>query len=163
MLQTGMPAEMRIRPLGPGDLADVERHLLSLDIRDRNARFGGAVSDEGISRYVRRTDFSRTVLVGAIEPGDGRIIGLGEAQPTDRPGVMELAVTVDRAYRRRELGQHLLKQLLTLAFIHGAEIAEFIFDPGNGAIAGLIRTLGVRVDPTLDRAEILRSAFRDVA
>jgi ribosomal protein S18 acetylase RimI-like enzyme len=76
---------------------------------------------------------------------------------------MELAVTVDRAYRRRELGQHLLKQLLTLAFIHGAEIAEFIFDPGNGAIAGLIRTLGVRVDPTLDRAEILRSAFRDVA
>jgi hypothetical protein len=65
MSWTGTSSGPCLRPLGGADLPNVERHLLALDFRDRNSRFGGAVVDEMIRRYVQCIDLTRAVLVGA--------------------------------------------------------------------------------------------------
>ena len=147
-------ADPHVRPLDVGDLPEVERHLLSLDFHDRNTRFGGAIADDMIGLYVRRIDAARAVLVGALEAWGSRIVGIAEAQPTDRLRVVELAVSVHPTHRGRGLGLRLLRQVLLIAFARGAEAAEFQFDPANAAIARLACALGARAGQMRNWAEI---------
>ena len=147
-------SDLYVRPLGVGDLPEVERHFLSLDFHDRNTRFSGAVADATICLYVRRIDITRAVLAGALEAWGSRLVGLAEAQPTDRPGVVELAVSVHPIHRGRGLGLRLLRQVLLIAFARGAEAAEFQFDPANAAIARLACALGARAGQMRNWAEI---------
>jgi GNAT superfamily N-acetyltransferase len=150
-------ADLRIRPLGRGDLPEVERHLLAFGPADRHARFGSALGDVAVAAYARRIDPGRAVLMGAVDGPSGRLVGLAEAQPTAAPRRVEVAVSVHAPHRRRGLGRRLAGAAVAAAFGRGAEAAEFLFAPGNRPIAGLVRALGARVDATLDRAEIRRA------
>jgi GNAT superfamily N-acetyltransferase len=150
-------ADLRIRPLGRGDLPEVERHLLAFGPVDRHARFGSALGDAAVAAYARRIDPDRAVLVGAVDGPSGRLVGLAEAQPAAAPHRVEMAVSVHAPHRRHGLGRRLVAQAVAGAFGRGAEAAEFLFDPGNRPIAGLVRALGARIDATLDRAEIRRT------
>jgi ribosomal protein S18 acetylase RimI-like enzyme len=151
------PEDLRVRPLGRADLPEVERHLLALGPADRRARFGLALGDAAVAAYARRIDPDRAVLVGAADGPGGRLVGLAEAQPTGAPGRVEMAVSVHAPHRRRGLGRRLVGAALAAAFeARGAEAAEFLFDPGNRPIAGLVRALGARIGATLDRAEVRR-------
>jgi ribosomal protein S18 acetylase RimI-like enzyme len=147
-------SDLHILILGRNALPDVEHHLLALDLPDRAARFGGSVCEEVVSRYVRGIDPIRATLVGAVQSTGGCIIGLAEAQPTDRPRVVELAVSVLAQYRCRGLGQRLLAQAIATAFARGAHTAECLFDPTNRAVAGIVRRLGGRFGSSFPKAEI---------
>jgi GNAT superfamily N-acetyltransferase len=137
-------AGLRVRQLGKSDLPAVERHLLDLGPRDRGARFLGYPSDAAIAEYVRGIDPSRAVLIGAFAPSD-RMVGLAEAHPTTPPDTMEVAVSIDPAFRRCGLGQQLVAGALAVASDHGMQLAEFIFAPDNCALAGLVETLGGQI------------------
>jgi pimeloyl-ACP methyl ester carboxylesterase len=150
-------ADLRIRPLGRGDLPEVERHLLAFGPVDRHARFGAAFGDAAIAAYVRGVDPARAVLVGAVDGPSGRLLGLAEAQPAAAPRRVEMAVSVHAPHRRHGLGRRLVAAAVAAAFERGAEAAEFLFAPGNRPIAGLVRALGARIDATMDRAEIRRA------
>jgi hypothetical protein len=106
-------AELHIRQLGANDLPAVERHLLALGPADRRARFLTYGPDKMIAAYVRRIDPSSTVLVGAFDQS-GRMVGLAEAHPAEPPDAVEIAVSIDLAFRRRGLGHGLVARALAL-------------------------------------------------
>ena len=135
------PAGLRVRPLGASDLAAVERYLLSLAPADRRARFLGDPSDAVIAAHARGLDPSGTILIGASD-GSACLIGLAEAYPCDAQRIVEVAVSVDAAFRRRGVGRRLVLGVLTLAFARGAESAEFVSAPDNHALARLVQGLG---------------------
>jgi ribosomal protein S18 acetylase RimI-like enzyme len=147
-------SEPCVRPLSVGDLTEIERHLLSPDFHDRNTPFCGAAVDAMICLYLRRMDVAHAVLVGALEAWGSRIVGLAEAQPTDRPRVVELAISILPCYRGRGLGLRLLRQVVMIAFARGAEAAEFQFQKENTAISRLVHALGARTSLTRNWAEI---------
>jgi ribosomal protein S18 acetylase RimI-like enzyme len=147
---------LHVRELGTSDSRAIEQHLLALAPLDRRARFFGKLTDEAISAYARRLDPSRAVLIGAFEPGE-RLVGLAEAHPTDAVRTVEVAVSIDPAFRHRALGQRLVARALMAAFARGAESAEFNFAPGNRPIVSMVRTLGGRFGPKLGYASVDRT------
>jgi ribosomal protein S18 acetylase RimI-like enzyme len=151
-------AELHVRQLGANDLPAVEGHLLALGRADRRARFLTYRPDKMIAAYARGIDPSSTVLVGAFDQS-GRMVGLAEAHPTEPPDAVEIAVSIDPAFRQRGLGQRLVARALALAFARGAQSAEFVFAPDNQALAGLVRALGGRITAP-GQAWIDRSANR---
>jgi hypothetical protein len=148
---------VRIRRLGPGDMTEVEKHLLSLDPADRHARFHLGVSDGTVAAYARRLDPARAVLVGAFCPA-GRLLGLAEAHPTAVPRTVEVAVTVVSWCRRQGLGKRVVSEVVGQAFAAGAEAAQFLFTEDNAALAGLAAALGARVNVLRGHAAISRAA-----
>jgi len=52
--------------LRPYNLADIQKHLLSLNAQDRYLRFGYAASDEHITNYVRSLNFERDDIYGVF-------------------------------------------------------------------------------------------------
>jgi ribosomal protein S18 acetylase RimI-like enzyme len=82
---------------------------------------------------------------------------LAEAHPTGAARTVEVAVSIDPAFRHRALGQRLVGRALTAAFARGAESAEFNFAPGNRPIVWMVRTLGGRFGPKLGYASVDRS------
>jgi hypothetical protein len=146
-------AQLHVRSLEGGDLAEIERHLLALDFMSRRMRFGSAFADTSVVAYAFGIDLHRAVLVGAFDGSSG-IVGLAEAQPTSSPHRVEMAVSVHMPYRLKRLGSHLVALAMNAAFARGAEVAEFRFARDNRAIVGLIRTLGGRFTATFDHAEI---------
>jgi ribosomal protein S18 acetylase RimI-like enzyme len=87
------------------------------------------------------------------------MVGLAEAHPTDTPRTVEVAVSIDPAFRRCGLGQRLVTRALAMAFDRGMQSAEFIFAPNNCALAGLVQTLGGRITALghalIDRSQIV--------
>lgn len=148
-----------IRPLTCQDLAGVERHLLALDAMDRYARFGASRSDALLTGYVRRLDPTRAVVVGALDGVTSRIVGLAEAQPTGDPRKVEVAVSVHQPFRSCGLGRCLVGAVVATAFERGAEVADFYFDPGNRAIAGLVSSMGAQLGSALNHAQLHCSEF----
>ena len=150
-----------IRQLGTNDSRAIERHLLALARLDRQARFLGILSDERISAYARRLDPLSMVLIGAFDP-NARMVGLAEAVPTDAGRKVEIAVSIDPAFRRRGLGRRLVARALTAAFARGAQLAEFTFAPGNRPVISMVQALGGRFGPKLGDASIDCCADRGV-
>ena len=52
-------SSVMIRELTSGDIHRLQRHFLALGEEDRLLRFGQAVTDDVITRYVASLDFSR--------------------------------------------------------------------------------------------------------
>jgi GNAT superfamily N-acetyltransferase len=147
---------LHLRQLGTSDSRAIEQHLLGLAPLDRRARFFGELTDEAISAYARRLDRSRAVLIGAFETGEC-LVGLAEAHPTDAVRTVEVAVSINPAFRRRGLGQLLVARAVMAAFARGAQSAEFDFAPGNRPVVSMVRTLGGRFGPKLGYASVDRS------
>jgi ribosomal protein S18 acetylase RimI-like enzyme len=145
---------LHLRQLGTSDSRAIEQHLLGLAPLDRRA---GKLTDEAISAYAQRLDPSRAVLIGAFDPGE-RLVGLAEAHPTDAVRTVEVAVSIDPAFRHRGLGERLVACALTAAFARGAQSAEFNFAQCNRPVVSMVRTLGGRFGPKLGYASVDRSS-----
>jgi GNAT superfamily N-acetyltransferase len=148
-------AVLHVRQLGAGDVRAIAQHLLVLGLPDRRSRFLGNLADAAVCDYARRLDPSRAILIGAFDAE--RLVGLAEAHPTDTVGKVEVAVSIDAAFRRRGLGRRLVARALTLAFGHGAQSAEFNYAPDNRPFIFLLRAIGGRFGPKLGYASIARS------
>jgi ribosomal protein S18 acetylase RimI-like enzyme len=145
---------VHLRQLDRGDIPEIERHFLALDPLGRRNRFGSTLSDFAVSTYAHRIDPSREIVIGAVDGRSNRIVGLAQAAGSAANRRVALAVSVQTAYRRRGLGRGLVTMATAIAVERGAEAAEFRFAAGNRAISGLVRTLGTRVDLTLDGSEV---------
>lgn len=155
-------ARIVLRRLQPTELPAVAAHLLSLGPADRHARFHAFVDDAVIRAYVRRLDFARMILVGAIDPRTGTVVGLAEAHLDDgsAPARAELAVTVAAPWRGRGLGLRLAATSAAQAFARGAACVEFHFAADNRPLARLVAALGGSVDPARGVAAIGRPPAR---
>jgi ribosomal protein S18 acetylase RimI-like enzyme len=147
-------AGLNVRRLGAGDLPAIARHLVELSPADRVARFP-CKCDDGSGTRAGQLDPAAAILVGAFD-ASGRIVGLAEAQPGEAPHTVEMAVSIDPAFRRRGLARRLAARTLALAFARGARSATFSFAPDDRAVVRLVKALGGEIrmpgHATIDRA-----------
>ena len=136
---------VEIRRLWPPDMEAFRDHLLRLDAKSRNERFGGGMSDDFIVRYAENCFGHGDLLYGAFV--DGHMCGAAELRsdraiwseqaPFDRHIHAEAAFSVEDGYRRRGVGEKLFRRILRAASNHGVETIEIVCLPDNTAMQRL--------------------------
>lgn len=107
---------MIIRPLTVFEREAVRKFYLSLSADDRRKRFCCTLSDDIISSYVDRVNFSSDTVLGAFD-AQAQIIGLAELVRGPKSSEMAFSVRPDR--RGQQIGTKLLQGLLLRARICG--------------------------------------------
>ncbi|WP_459949311.1 GNAT family N-acetyltransferase [Denitratisoma sp. agr-D3] len=140
------PLHLHLRQLTEADRAAAARHLHSLDRDDRYDRFGSALNDAGIRRYVDSMDFVRHGLFGVLHrpPGsDPLLAGLLHLVPWAQRA--ELGASVLPPYR----GQGLASALFAAALSHGRTlgIREVVCVSGHPAVPRICRRIECPMTP----------------
>ena len=104
--------------LRPYNLADIQKHLLSLNAQDRYLRFGYVANDEHITNYVRSLNFERDDIYGIFNR-DLQILAMAHLAihtqlNADSPQQIsaEFGVSVHASARGRGFGYQLFKRAL---------------------------------------------------
>lgn len=112
---------VRVKELSERDRHRILRHFLALDARDRHLRFGSRLSDELVTQYVNRLDFSRDTIFGVYN-SKFKLVGVGhlafaprEAHPdsvsaTLKERVAEFGVSVSVSGRGLGVGSKLFER-----------------------------------------------------
>jgi acetyltransferase len=139
----------RVRPIRADDRDELARFYANLSTDSVEARFLGASPGLGSAAargfcgadHRRREGFVAEV-VEVRGPGvRGAIIGHVCLEPIG-PGVAEMAIAVADAWQRRGVGRALLGEAIAWARRHGLERLEGEMRWSNGAILGLVRSMG---------------------
>jgi GNAT superfamily N-acetyltransferase len=142
-----------IAQLGPAHRGLINAHLLALSAEDRRLRFGHAISDASIARYVRNLRFVRDAAFGAFDDTN-RLLGFGHlAFGSDGA---EFAISVDQSARAQGIGLALLKRASVHARNRGCELLAMLYMTENASLASLARRAGMQIacDPIECRAYI---------
>jgi GNAT superfamily N-acetyltransferase len=138
-LNVSPAAQETIRRLWPADREAFRDHLLRLDPQSRHDRFSGGVSDDFLIDYAEKCFGAADYVFGAFV--DGELRGAGELRATDatwreaepfpqHPSA-EAAFSVEADFRRRGIGEHLFKRILSAATNHGVETIEILCQADN--------------------------------
>ena len=103
---------MIIRPLTHYEREAVRSFYLSLSPDDRRKRFCSTVSDDTISRYVDRMNFTRDTVLGAF---DECMLLVGIAELVHGPKESEMAFSVRPDKRGQKIGTKLIQKLVQRA------------------------------------------------
>ncbi|MHB8667729.1 MAG: GNAT family N-acetyltransferase [Burkholderiales bacterium] len=133
---------MIIRPLTVYEREAVRDFYLALVPDDRRKRFCCSLSDETISGYVDRIDFSRDTILAAFDER-AQIIGLAELVRGAGAGEMAFSVLPDR--RGQGIGTVLLEKLLMRAKICGIRKVFVIFLSDNTPMRRMATRAGMTV------------------
>ncbi|MDE3170308.1 MAG: GNAT family N-acetyltransferase [Acidobacteriota bacterium] len=133
---------MIIRPLTVYEREAVRDFYLALVPDDRRKRFCCSLSDETISSYVDRIDFSRDTILAAFDER-AQIIGLAELVRGAGAGEMAFSVLPDR--RGQGIGTVLLEKLLMRAKICGIRKVFVIFLSDNTPMRRMATRAGMTV------------------
>ncbi len=128
-----------IRKLFIGEADRYCNHLLRLDGDSRRARFGGAVSDDFINRYVAVSISLDAVLYGFFL--DGELRGAGELRPV-RSAVdadAEAAFSIEKPWQSHGIGSALLAHTLLAARNRGIRTLHMICLAENRRMQQLAR------------------------
>jgi ribosomal protein S18 acetylase RimI-like enzyme len=132
-----------VRPLMGIDWADWGRffsHLNPSDIRDR---FGHPVSVEAALRLLTLPNRYGSVIFGAFRP-EG-LVGVANLAKDDM-GRAEIAVLVRSDWKRRRVGEALMRAVLCQAGRERLQVYGFV-QSSNSAIIGLLRRVGFVYGP----------------
>lgn len=134
---------MFIRPLTALEREDVRNFYLSLSADDRRKRFCCSLSDETISKYVDRLNFTRDTVLGALDE-QAQIMGLAELVRGPKESEMAFSVRPDR--RGQKIGTKLLEGLIALAGICGIKRVFVMFLSDNTPMRKMATRAGMPVD-----------------
>ena len=111
-----------IRKLWIGESSKYREHLLRLDPESRRNRFGGAVSDEFIERFVELTLGLDAVIHGFFV--DGTLRGAAELRPLGSgfANEAEAAFSIEKPWQSHGVGSELLKRTLLAARNRGIRL-----------------------------------------
>lgn len=125
----------RLRRLGPADSRHLQAHLLRLHPDDLRHRFMGGMPRSLVHRYVRAIDWQRAIIVGCFF---GRSLrGVCELYPIGGSRA-EVAVSVERRFQGRGIGEALVGRILILARNRCYSVLEFRCMAGNQRMRGLV-------------------------
>jgi len=124
----------------------VRNFYLALTPDDRRKRFCCTLTDETISQYVDRLNFSRDTVLGAFDT-QARIIGLAELVRGPESGEMAFSVRPDR--RGQKIGTKLIQKLLVRARMCGVRKVFVMFLSDNTPM----RRMAARADMTISAAD----------
>src|SRR5271166_1784777 len=134
-------ANVVFRPLATGDLDSFRAHLLRLNKQDRYSRFEGSVADTVVADYAEyslRTACS--TAYGAFI--DGALVGVGEVFFFGE--LPEIALSVDREFRRQGIGRRLMECVLQDAGKFGFDSITFHCLADNCGVRTLAKNFGVK-------------------
>ena len=120
------------------------RHLVRLPVDDRRLRFGTAMSDAMIERYVARIDFSRDRVFGVFS-SDGRPIGMAHLALDPALGFAEIGLSVEPVYREKGCGYALLQRAMLHAANSGYRTLFMHCLAENAIMKHLARKSGLKV------------------
>ncbi|RDJ22456.1 GNAT family N-acetyltransferase [Bosea caraganae] len=128
-----------IRRLWPAERELFTAHLLRLDALTRRERFGTAVNDDFLANYATTTFGVGGLVYAYIE--DGRIRGAAELRGLEDLVAQtgEAAFSVEKAWRRRGIGEALFARLITAARNRGIRTLYMTCLPENAAMRQLAR------------------------
>src|SRR5262249_43657000 len=121
-MRDSIPATSRIRKLWSGESDLYRDHLLRLDFDSRRSRFGCAVSDAFIDRYVAIANGIDSVIHGFFV--DGTLRGGGELRPLG-PALAEqaeAAFSIEKPWQSHGVGTALLGRTLLAARNRGFKL-----------------------------------------
>lgn len=128
-----------IRQLRPSDLPRFREHLLRLDAASRRDRFNGAINDNFLVAYAKRSFSEGATVIGYVE--DDKVLGAAElhertefAEPTG-----EIAFSVESHLQHRGIGGRLFERLISNARGQGYAKLLVTTHPQNEAMKALAR------------------------
>lgn len=133
---------MIIRPLSAFERGNARNFYLSLSTDDRRKRFCCALSDETISRYVDRFDFTRDTMLGVFDE-QAQIIGLAELVTGPKESEMAFSVRPDR--RGQKIGTLLMERLIAHASLCGVRKVFVMFLSDNTPMRKMASRAGMSV------------------
>lgn len=128
-----------IRRLWPTERELFTAHLLRLEPLSRRERFGTAVGDEFLTNYATTTFGVGGLVYAYIE--DGEVRGAAELRGLEDLAAEtgEAAFSVEKAWRRRGIGEALFTRLITAARNRGIRTLYMTCLPENAAMRRLAR------------------------
>lgn len=134
---------MIFRPLTTIERETVRNFYLSLSPDDRRKRFCCTISDEAITKYTDRLDFTRDTILGAF---DEHLLLVGIAELVHGPAESEMAFSVRQDRRGQKIGTKLIQKLLQHARMHGVGQVFVQFLSDNTPMRKMARRAGMTVD-----------------
>nr|WP_148415641.1 GNAT family N-acetyltransferase [Noviherbaspirillum massiliense] len=111
---------IRVKELSERDRRRLLMHFLQLDPDDRLLRFGSMLSDDLVTQYVQRLDFSRDSIFGVYSPRF-ELVGVGHLAFAPRDAIPEVGAATSKE-RLGELG------ISVLAKARGKGIGSRLFE-----------------------------------
>jgi len=133
---------MIIRPLTVFEREAARGFYLSLSPDDRRKRFCCSLSDETISKYVDRLNFTRDTVLGAFDE-QAQIVGLAEL--VRGAAASELAFSVRPDRRGQKIGTRLMERLLLRARMCGIRKVFVMFLSDNTPMRKMANRAGMSV------------------
>jgi GNAT superfamily N-acetyltransferase len=144
---------MIIRPLSVFEREAVRSFYLALSPEDRRKRFCCSLSDDTISGYVDRLNFSRDTILGAFDE-QAELIGLAELVRGAKAGEMAFSVRPDK--RGQKIGTLLMQRLLARAMMCGARKVFVIFLADNTPMRRMAGRAGMAISSVDGEAQAER-------
>ena len=145
---------VNVRPIRPGDEADLARFFTGLSLESRVFRFFAAVANADASvRRMVDVDYSQRYGIVALAGTDNAIVGHAMYVAID-PGKAELALAVADTYQGRGLGTILLGQLAEAASEAGIQVLEAVVRPENHRMLEVLRESGFPIQSRSEPGEI---------
>ena len=146
MTHTAARAPYLVRAITAGDGAGLTRFYAALSPDSFESRFHGAGGGirGSVARYLCGPDHDhREGLVAEAIDADGRPVIIGHVciEPSNTEEA-EMAIAVADAWQRQGVGRAMLAEAILWAQAHGIERLVASVRWGNGAILGLIESMG---------------------
>ena len=160
-----------IRYMSPAEGPKLEAHLLRLHREDRRMRFGGgSLSDAAVVAYCRSIDWPASIQIGYFADGDLRgvaQVAVPEGSWPLLPGLpmagqrigAEFAISVERDYQRRGVGQALLERAVIAARNRNVGSLTMYCLPSNDKMRRLAVRCGIKL--AFDQGEVAGRAILD--
>lgn len=122
----GSEARFDLHRLWPNHARHLEAHFLRLDPESRRLRFGNSVNDEFLRNYAATLTRMDSIIFGAWI--DGQLRGVGEIRglPVHWNQTAEAALSVEREWQDRGIGNAILKRLVAAAQNRGVKELHMI-------------------------------------
>lgn len=149
-------ASVRVKELSERDRRRLLMHFLALEAADRSLRFGAALSDETITRYVQKLDFARDSVFGVYDDGL-TLVGVGhlafcprEAYPllqgaTLKNMVAEFGVSVLSSARGLGVGSKLFERAAIHCRNHDVDTLTMQCLASNRVMMHIARKAGMEI------------------
>ncbi|OGA36048.1 MAG: hypothetical protein A3F75_14920 [Betaproteobacteria bacterium RIFCSPLOWO2_12_FULL_64_23] len=144
---------MIIRPLTVFEREAVRNFYLALSPEDRRKRFCCSLSDETISGYVDRLNFTRDTILAVFDE-QAELVGLAELVRGAEAGEMAFSVRPDK--RGRKIGTKLMQRLLLRARMCGIEKVFVLFLSDNTPMRRMAVSAGMALSSVDGEARAAR-------
>jgi acetyltransferase len=135
--------EVFIRPIRPGDAAELRRALATADYETLHARFlGSPPHQEASIRRLVEVDYANRLALVAVAP-DGTGVGVARYEREMGGSTAEVAVAVHAGWRRVGLGSLLLRDLGEVALRQGICRFTALVLADNAPVLALLRASGL--------------------